>query len=442
MDVTSGRGFFVAGAAAAAVVFFACVHLPSCDMNRDYRMRRDLISSEEIAGSLAIMQGVTTETRTQIFVLTEAGSDYLFSLLDGEGRKILPSATNEDGYRDSKQVMQRLLFQGLVPSSSYLFQVRSSSTAELIDERELRTLNPSRRDLRFAFTSCILDSYLQDDIWKHMVALDPDVIFLIGDNVYTDTLKDQTTPSDLWARNFETRARVSLFRNRKLVPVIATWDDHDYGKNNADRDYPHKKESLAVFKTFFASDQTKNFRVPGIGVASFFAIYGYNFFLLDNRTFRTAKGDSPEHHFGEVQSQWLWSNLRGKEHAFLISGDQFFGGYYVKDSFQGHHPRRFLDFVAKLRDLDTKVVFLSGDRHFTEIMKIPGKILGYRTYEFTASPAQAEPREFFFPNLLRVEGKDNVTNFMLVEVSTGLDLRATSYTTGGKILFSGDYTVD
>lgn len=439
--------------ATGTFVITMCANLLSCDLQRTKPLL-DLATPDETAGDLApaetaeglaIMQGVTTENQTQIFVLNETDSDYIFSLHGDEGQEILPATVNSHQYSD--HIIRKLLFQGLAPNTTYLFQAHSASTEELVDARELQTISFGRQDLRFAFTSCMLDYYNQGDIWEQMVNLNPDVIFLIGDNVYADTLTDMATPADLWIRNIETRNTVNLFRSKKLIPVVATWDDHDYGMNNAGKDYPYKEEALVVFKAFFASDQSENFSMPEIGVASHFNIYGYDFFLLDDRTFRTARGTSPQWHFGARQSQWLWDNLPGKGHAFIVSGDQFFGGYTpLKDSFQGHHPQRFTDFLGKLQESGTKVAFLSGDRHYTEIMEIPTATLGYQTYEFTASPAHAFIKSFpVFPNPLRIAGSDLVTNFMLIEADKSgekLSLRATSYTVGGRVLFSGEYTVD
>ena len=121
------------------------------------------------------------------------------------------------------------------------------------------------------------------------------------------------TPTDLWQRHAETRNYISLFRSKDLIPVIANWDDHDYGVNNGGRDYPFKNESRAIFRAFFGSNQNENYHPAGIGLASFFTIYGFNFFLLDNRTFRTTTGSSTQQrHYGDKQLQWLWRNLRGQ----------------------------------------------------------------------------------------------------------------------------------
>ena len=251
--------------AMTAVVIAPCVTFLTCDMNRDYQAYKDIIVSDEMAGGLAIMQGVTTSNQTQLFILTEANRDYIFSLVDGYGNETLPATTSRDGYNDPKWAMRRILFQELLPGTEYLFQVHSPGTEEPLDERELRTLNLERHDLRFVFASCILDSYDQNDIWEQMVMLEPDVIFLIGDNVYADAHKDVEEPNDLWTRYFETRSRVNLFRNKRLIPVVATWDDHDYGMNNAGRDYPHKDESLAVFKAFLLVIRARISTCPASG---------------------------------------------------------------------------------------------------------------------------------------------------------------------------------
>ena len=75
---------------------------------------------------------------------------------------------------------------------------------------------------------------------------------------------------------------------------------------------------------------------------------------------------------------------------------------------------RFLEFLDELADSDAKVLFLSGDRHFTEIMEIPAEVLGYQTYEFTSSPVHSNHRKIPPHNPLRVAGKGSVNNFMLV----------------------------
>ena len=434
--------------ATGAIVLFACANMLSCQYARD----AVLTASDEVAGSLPIMQGATSAHQTQFFVLTPDAGDYSFSLLDKTGDEIAPTETEERSFAGSEREIQHVFFEGLSKDEPYLFKVRSNTTGKLVDERELRTLAVGRNKLRFAFASCMWDLYNQGDIWEQLVALNPDVIFFLGDNVYADLPAEVTSPNDLWTRYVSTRETLGIFRNKKLIPIVSTWDDHDFGENNSNRDYQFKDEALYTFKAFFISKQTDNFNMPDIGLASSFEIYGYNFFLMDNRAFRTPVGETPEQHFGMDQLHWMLVNLRMQDHAFIAAGSQFFGGYsHVEnnnsilddESFEGEHPERFQYFIEQLRAADTKVVFLSGDRHYAEVMAIPENVLGYKTHELTSSPIGTIPLPFSkVENPLRVAGQDSKNNFMLVEAQergTGLKLHVTAYSLGGEVLFKGNY---
>ena len=266
------------------MVVAACANLLSCgDLEQEAYQHlntnelKDPPITNELKG-LPIMQGATTASQTQVFVLTAKRDNHVYSLLDGVGNEIAPALLDRDEYPGNEYVMQHMFFRGLTPDSEYLFRVHSF-TGELLDERELRTLDPSRQAVRFAFGSCMSDYVPQGDIWQQMVALKPDVIFLIGDNVYTNNFSPITPPDFMWIRYVSTRRFLNLFKDRQLVPVVAVWDDHDYGMSNGDLIYPHKEEALSIFTAFFASYETDNFYMPNIGAASFFSIYGYNFFF-------------------------------------------------------------------------------------------------------------------------------------------------------------------
>ena len=406
---------------------------------------------------LSIMQGVTGNDYTQVLVLTRGEQGYRFALTDAQGKELSPADTKVSKHRGSPWLVQRVSFNDLTPNTTYLLRVWQHN--KLLDERRLSTLNPQQSKLRIAVASCMDDHTPQGDIWQQMLALRPDVIFLIGDNVYADrhikgikygikSWQVMASPDDLWHRHVETRKHIELFHSEELVPVVATWDDHDYGVNNGGRDYPYKQESLGVFNAFFASESSKHYQRAGLGTAAFFTIYGFNFFLLDNRSFRVIDKKSHEqYHYGDEQLQWLWNNLADKKHALLVGGDQFFGGYHRFESFEGNHRAAFARFLAKLKTLPTRVAFVSGDRHITEIMRIPAELLGYQTYEFTSSPIHAKlyPGDWDkIPNPRQIKSYDLRHNFMLLELkhlANGLRLQAASYTNGGELLFSGDYKV-
>ena len=311
-----------------------------------------VLISASLPASLPIMQSATSMNETQVIILGERDKRYRYFLQHGDSQISPTSVSKHDGQPYSKQsgkVLYHLSFSGLKPGATYVLKIYADK--ELLDDRYLRTFPKSKRGevLRFAVGSCMDDAYDGDAIWRSLLAQKPELLFLIGDNVYADKRitghnlhTDQMSapqkvarPSDMWQRYLETRSKLLLFRTKHLVPVIATWDDHDYGMNNGCIEYPFKKEAKSIFKAFFIGQESSNFKPSGIGVSSLFTLGNFSFFMLDNRSFRTPRGKkSPQHHFGKKQLQWLWRNMQGKKHALLFSGDQFFADYHRFESFQ------------------------------------------------------------------------------------------------------------
>src|SRR5262245_26319701 len=79
---------------------------------------------------------------------------------------------------------------------------------------------------RIAFGSCLGQDGVQP-IWKHVLAAKPDVFVFLGDNVYADT----TDPVELRAAYAKLDAQPGYRQLKRTTRVLATWDDHDYGRN-------------------------------------------------------------------------------------------------------------------------------------------------------------------------------------------------------------------
>ena len=99
---------------------------------------------------------------------------------------------------------------------------------------------------RIAFGTCMGQDGVQP-IWKHVLAARPDVFLMLGDNVYADT----TDPVELRAAYAKLGAQPGYQKLKRTAKVLATWDDHDYGQNDAGADYPIKEASKEIFLDFF-----------------------------------------------------------------------------------------------------------------------------------------------------------------------------------------------
>ena len=99
---------------------------------------------------------------------------------------------------------------------------------------------------RIAFGSCANQDKDQP-IWEAIFDAKPDLFVFLGDNIYADT----RDPKVMAAKYATLAAKPHFKRLRDTVPVIAIWDDHDFGENDAGADYPMKVESRRQFCDFW-----------------------------------------------------------------------------------------------------------------------------------------------------------------------------------------------
>ncbi len=288
---------------------------------------------------------------------------------------------------------------------------------------------------KIAFGSCAQQDKPQqilDSVIRHK----PDVFVWLGDNIYGDT-KDMQVLKNKYAK---LAAKPEFQRLKKATRFLATWDDHDYGWNDAGRHYPFKKESKEIFLDFWeeAADSPRR-QHEGIYTSYVFESGGKKLqvILLDNRTFRdnlrTYRGElSHKDEFfypldyypheiedstllGEAQWQWLEGELRKPADLRIIgSGSQFsisYNGYEAWANFP-HERQRMLDLIKKTRA--NGVVFITGDVHYGEISALKDKDL-YPIYDVTASGITST-WHFATPNDNRIEGPIMDNHFGLISI--------------------------
>ena len=119
-------------------------------------------------------------------------------------------------------------------------------------------------------------------IFKSINETDPDFMVLLGDNVYLREA-DWNSKTGIIHRYSHTRATKDMQAMLGNMHNYANWDDHDYGPNNSDRSYHLKKVTEQVFKDFFPSPKY----IFSEGITSFTQWADADFFLLDNRFWRT-----------------------------------------------------------------------------------------------------------------------------------------------------------
>jgi alkaline phosphatase D len=283
-----------------------------------------------------------------------------------------------------------------------------------------------------AFGSCARQHKPQP-VWHAILAQQPDLMLMLGDNVYLDT-----TDVGVMHRKYRQLGVKPGFKLlRKHVPVLATWDDHDFGRNNAGRHYPKKDAAQQAMLSFFNEPaDSPRWRRRGVYRAWTFgpAQQRLQIILLDTRYFRdrppknTKPGAVDELSeqatsktiLGQKQWQWLKKQLEKPADVRLIGSS-----IQVVPTQHGHEKwGKFPHERQRLFDLIDAtgakgVVFLSGDRHFLELSR-DIEHGPYPMYDFTSSGLNTAggPKE---PNHYRVGEAKRVDNFGLVRINWNAD---------------------
>ena len=250
----------------------------------------------------------------------------------------------------------------------------------------------------------------------------PVLMLWLGDNTYLRE-PDWFTRTGIFYRYTHTRSLPELQPLLASTHHYATWDDHDYGPNNSDRSFGMKNVTMEAFKLFWGNPY---FGVDGKPGTTFTFVWGdVQFFMLDNRTFRTPNNRKTGKRtmLGEHQFRWLIDALVNSSAPFKLVA---IGGQ-VLNPVACYGCEKYTMFAAErdrlLKAIEQEgirgVVFLSGDIHHTELTKMTRRGT-YPLYEITSSPltSGSYPAERNDPNYMRVEGTAvNERNFVILEFS-------------------------
>lgn len=289
---------------------------------------------------------------------------------------------------------------------------------------------------RIAFGSCARNDRRQP-IWDAIAAQEPDLFLFIGDNVYAD-LGGVPESSDAIAQAYaELEAKAEWRRFRERCPVLATWDDHDYGKNDAGSDWDLKRESQTLFLDYFRVLRTSPRRQrEGVYDARIFGPRGrrVQVILLDARYHRdplTRRPDGTDGTglgpyvpapggegaiLGEAQWAWLADQLEQPAQVRIIASSiQVVADEHGWESW-GNFPRERRRLLRLIDDKDAAgVVFVSGDRHLIEI-SCDEEAGPYPMWDFTSSGLNQSPGPVSEPNRHQVGPVLRQPNFGIIRI--------------------------
>lgn len=211
-------------------------------------------------------------------------------------------------------------------------------------------------------------------------AAQADLNLWIGDAVYVDTKDDPAAFTEAYA---QLASKPGFAELRAHGVHMATWDDHDYGANDADRTYPLKDVSKTAFQRFWNLETDTSAPDDGVYNSRLFAFGArrLHVIMLDVRWQR----DAPDGH-GDMlgEAQWCWLDERlavAADLTLIVSGTQILLTAGTGSETWEDYPRardRLFEMIRKHRR--EGVVFITGDQHYGEVARARGA-LGYDAVE-------------------------------------------------------------
>ena len=338
---------------------------------------------------------------------------------------------------ECKPIISKITIPNLKPNTQYQYQIYVNGKLQKFDypltfkTKSVTYSSENLPELKFLVGSC---TYINENgyenphekpygqgtkIFRYMANQKADFMLWLGDNVYLRPA-DYSSESGIEHRYQYNRSEPNLQHFLSSMNHYAIWDDHDFGSNDSSRTYDLKEITYKNFREYWGN---KVYGENNQGIYSKFSYADADFFLLDDRFFRsdykTNEVFNPNKtQLGIQQINWLKDSLISSKATFkfIAVGGQFLNEYTDKESYNYFKTERE-DLLKFLVDNKIKgVVFLTGDRHHTELLK-KEVIHGDQKqifYDLTASPLTSKPN---YPVLSSSEKHNSmrVQNTLLVE---------------------------
>ena len=256
---------------------------------------------------------------------------------------------------------------GLDPATPYEYRVSLDGAASLTGT--FRTFGEGPWSFRLAFSACA-DTGSQSPVFDAIRAADPALFLHLGDFHYEDISRsDPAAYRRAYDAVLGSPAQGRLYRS---VPIAYTWDDHDFGANNANSTSRSRPVAQAAYRQLVPHYPLADGEAGGIHQA--FDMGRVRVIVTDSRSYRTSsRGDRQARTIlGARQRQWLKDELTAAAGAPLVvwansvpwiagatSGRDHWGSYALEREEIANH-------IASL-GLGRRLIMLSGDAHMVAL---------------------------------------------------------------------------
>lgn len=365
--------------------------------------------------------GHITPTESSVWARASRPGEFKLSVRRPGGRIVAHNTAVAKGDSDLCMVWT---VDSLQPNMEYVYQIDCPGPVS-IGGPEYRFKTPTCDQVpgvvRLAFGSCAKEDSGTARVWDRMQRSKADAIILLGDTPYIDSTELATQRR----RYGEFAAAPAMRRVLAGTPWYATWDDHDFGRNDTDGRLEGKDNSRRAFVEYHANPSYGDGKQ---GVYTKFRRGPVEVFLLDTRSFAATEpspfaADKPTL-LGRTQWRWLKRELARSTAQFKILACGMIWNGATRPNKPDHwmsypHEREALfRFIGEHRIAG--VVLVGGDIHRSRALRYPTESsAGYPITELITSPMHGsviEAANAPHPNLLHDAGEPY--SFLLLTVDS------------------------
>ena len=243
--------------------------------------------------------------------------------------------------------------------------------------------------ISLAFASCVDERRFPDQPgWDVMAERGADAVVLLGDTPYIDS-----TELEVQRRRYREFYSIEpLARLLRGTSLYATWDDHDFGRNDTDGLLAGRERSRQAFVEYHAGPQ---FGDGEEGIYSSFRRGPVEVFLIDARWFANVETspvdeDAPSL-LGATQWRWLTTRIASSTATFKLLCTGMIWNDATRPLKTDHWGTYHVERDALFRFLGDEeisgVVLIAGDIHRSRVIEhATTESAGYRLTELITSP--------------------------------------------------------
>ncbi|MEM7470296.1 MAG: alkaline phosphatase D family protein [Pseudomonadota bacterium] len=277
---------------------------------------------------------------------------------------------------------------------------------------------------RIIYASCCAPWRRDQPSWEWIVARDPDLLLLLGDNIYAanEGWDIQDMAEKYRVRLSDPQFRYALDR----IPTLATWDDHDIGPNNTVGDsvdartigetgLERREESRLQFLSHLGPRGVDPAHLvqPEGEIYCSYVLNGVLVIMLDARYYRQDIRDvgATGQFLGATQEAWLWAQFERAQRERVLATVVCCGSTIDASNQLGedvsHYRRFYAEFVPRFTACPNPI-FLSGDIHRNAYVRHRGFVEG-----ISSGVAQVRARivSEAFP-----DGREETNNYGILEI--------------------------